>query len=215
MDNTFRYHPSCIEVDPKYMQYKKRPQQWNPFPKSIQFNDILEQPNKKMDKFNISFSEFKKAMLDYLGCLTGLLSPRFIQFHKNQQVDFSERLWSDSLVYSCTAYKEHCSNKTRRDDYCYFTSNHINKNAAVVSNWYVGCIVVFLNFQFLSSKAPSTYALIEPMAINDVASFDSTIPRVKAYPPNSKKYAVIDVGQIDGCVGVIEFSYPTFRFRQK
>jgi hypothetical protein len=26
-----------------------------------------------------------------------------------------------------TSYKEKCSNKTRRDDHCYFTSNHINE----------------------------------------------------------------------------------------
>lgn len=41
------------------------------------------------------------------------------------------------------------------------------------------------------------------MGINGVASFDSTIPRVKAYPSNNKKYAVINVGQIDGCVGLL------------
>jgi hypothetical protein len=41
------------------------------------------------------------------------------------------------------------------------------------------------------------------MAINGVASFDSTIPRVKAYPSSIKKYAVINVGQIDGCVGLL------------
>jgi hypothetical protein len=41
------------------------------------------------------------------------------------------------------------------------------------------------------------------MTINSVASFDSTIPFVKAYLSNNKKYAVINVGQIDGCVGLL------------
>lgn len=127
IENTFRYHPSCIEDDINYTEYKNRPQQSNPFPKSVIFSDILEKPNNKMEKLNISNSEYKKALLDYLGYLTSSLSPRFSLFHKDQQVDFSERLWSDSMVYSCTSYKEKCSNKTRRDDHCYFTSNHINK----------------------------------------------------------------------------------------
>jgi hypothetical protein len=77
------------------------------------------------------------------------------------------------------------------------------RNRQVETNWYVARIVVFFNFQFLPSGTPSTYALIEPMAINGVASFDLTIPRAKAYSPNNKKYAVINVGQIDGCVGLL------------
>jgi hypothetical protein len=127
IENTFRYHPSCIEGDINYNEYKNRPQQWNPFPKSVIFSDILEQPNKRMEKLNISNGEYKKAILDYLGYITGSLSPRFSHYHKHQQVDFSERLWSDSMVYCCTSYKEKCDNKTRRDDHCYFTSNHINE----------------------------------------------------------------------------------------
>jgi hypothetical protein len=78
-------------------------QQSNPFPKSIIFNNILKQPNNKMEKLNISNSEYKKAMLDYLGYLTSSLSLQFNQFHKDQHVDFNERLWSDSMIYSCTS----------------------------------------------------------------------------------------------------------------
>lgn len=67
----------------------------------------------------------------------------------------------------------------------------------------MGRIVFFLNFSFLSDDDGSTYALLEPMAINGVASFDHTIPRVKAYPPNARKYALVDVGELDGSVGLL------------
>jgi hypothetical protein len=74
IENTFRYHPSCIEGDINYIEYKNRPQQWNPFPKSVIFRDILEKPNNRMEKLNISNSKYKKALLDYLVYLTSSLS---------------------------------------------------------------------------------------------------------------------------------------------
>jgi hypothetical protein len=76
-------------------------------------------------------------------------------------------------------------------------------NQPTPEKWYVGRIVFFLNFSFLSENDGSTYALVEPMAVNGVASFDSTIPRVKAYPPEARKYAFVDVGELDGSVGLL------------
>jgi hypothetical protein len=63
--------------------------------------------------------------------------------------------------------------------------------------------VFFLNFSFISNDEGSTYALVEPMAVNGVSSFDSTIPRVKAYTAVAKKYALVDVGELDGSVGLL------------
>jgi hypothetical protein len=65
-------------------------------------------------------------------------------------------------------------------------------------------MVFFFNFDFSAKNSGiSTYALIEPMAIHDTASFDSTIPRVKPYSADEKKFVVVDVGEIEGAVGLL------------
>jgi hypothetical protein len=73
----------------------------------------------------------------------------------------------------------------------------------MTQKWYVGRIVLFLNFSFTVNDEGSTHALVEPMAANGVSSLDNTIPRVKAYPPGTQKYALVDVGELDGSVGLL------------
>lgn len=41
------------------------------------------------------------------------------------------------------------------------------------------------------------------MAKHGVSSFDKTIPRVKAFGPRNKRFALVDVDQLDGSVGLL------------
>jgi hypothetical protein len=104
ISKTFRYHPKYTQGCSNSEDLKSLPQQWEPFPKSIPFNDLTSKREYKMEKYGVTFAEIKKALLDYLGRLTGTLQPKFTEFHTDQVLDLSERLWSDALVYSCFAY---------------------------------------------------------------------------------------------------------------
>jgi hypothetical protein len=127
ISKTFRYHPKYIQGCPNTEQFKSLPQQWEPFPKSIGFNELTSKRNYKMEKYGVTFAEIKKALLDYLGRLTGTMQPKFTDFHKNQVLDLRERLWSDSLVYSCSAYKESSTQNFKRDGFCYIRVKQTNK----------------------------------------------------------------------------------------
>jgi hypothetical protein len=126
ISKTFRYHPKCVEGSPNLDELKKLPQQWIPFIHSITFKDIRANPNTKMDKYGVSYGEIKKAMLDYLGRLNSTLQPKFTAWHNDQIIEFSERVWCDSMVYACSAYKEVDSEGFKRDGTCYITTKQIN-----------------------------------------------------------------------------------------
>ncbi|KAI8875711.1 hypothetical protein K501DRAFT_309944 [Backusella circina FSU 941] len=173
-----------------------------PFIDTIQFQDLRANPTTLLNKYGIAYGEIKKAMLDYLGRLTGSSEPKFVDWHNMQEIELSERVWSDSMVYACSAYKENDSEDFKRDGFCYFTIKQ-NNNPRSMAKWYVGRIVLFLNFSFFDDDDGSTYALVEPMGVNGVSSFDGTIPRVKAYATDARKYALVDVGELDGSVGLL------------
>jgi hypothetical protein len=121
ISKTFRYHPKCVEGSLNLDELKKLPQQWIPFIDTIKFKDLRANPGTKMNKYNVTYGEIKKAMLDYLGRLNGTFRPKFVAWHKDQFIELSERMWCDSMVYACSAYKEVDSEGFKRDGICYFT----------------------------------------------------------------------------------------------
>jgi hypothetical protein len=58
-------------------------------------------------------------MQTYMVRLTGNSRAIFTDGQKNQLVQFSQRLWCDSTVYSTESYKDLRANATRKDCYCF------------------------------------------------------------------------------------------------
>jgi hypothetical protein len=102
---------------------KKLPQQWSPLLSDIPFTKLTEHPQQKLSKYNVTYSQLKTAMNDYLARLTENPDIVFTIFHANQTIQLSERLWLDSNVYSCEAYKN-TKKSTRNDSHCQFTATH-------------------------------------------------------------------------------------------
>lgn len=124
---TFRYHPSYIPGHLDFESNKNRPQQWSPFIKGFQLLDLAGRPEMIINKIGITAKEFEGAMLNYYRRLQGSRTSTFEDHHYYQDIQLSQRLWCDSLVYSCASYKENRSNSTRKDQYCMFTSTHKTK----------------------------------------------------------------------------------------
>jgi hypothetical protein len=122
---TFRYHPKYDPNAANTDKFKQYPQQWCPFAQDLYFHDIHINPEKKLEKYGVTYSQLHVAMNDYLARLKGDPTAVFSQVHTNQIIQISERLWSDSMVYAGEAYKKTQKN-TRNDCYCYFRSNHKN-----------------------------------------------------------------------------------------
>jgi hypothetical protein len=123
---TFRYHPKHIKDSPDAEETKMLPQQWSPLPPDIPFASLIENPQKNLSKYDITYANLTTAMKDYLARLTQNQNVTFRKFHADQTVQFSERLWMDAMVYSCEAYKK-TKKSTRNDSYCQFTANHKNQ----------------------------------------------------------------------------------------
>lgn len=117
--DTFRYHPAAHPSLPDFEEKKKLPQQWVPFLPSVLLSELLSSPAEVIQNTKVTFKELTTAMLTYLIRLTGNSAAAFSDFHKNQTVEFSERLWCDSIVYSTEAYKDKKANATRKDCYCF------------------------------------------------------------------------------------------------
>lgn len=89
--------------------------------------------------------------------------------------------------------------------YCTHIKYHINSRRRTVTNWYVGKIILFLNFNFSKEVGSrgSTYALLEPMAEHQVSSLDHTIPKVKAFKNQDRKFVLIDADEVECSVGLL------------
>lgn len=116
---TFRYHPAADFNLPDYDEKKKLPQQWIPFLPSVPLVELLSSPAEVIPGTKVTFKELTTAMLTFHKRLIGNAAAAFSQHHLIQAVEFSERLWCDSIVYSTESYKDKRANSTRKDCYCF------------------------------------------------------------------------------------------------
>jgi hypothetical protein len=82
-------------------------------------SDLLANPSTTLGKTGVTFKELTTAMQTYMVRLTGNSRAIFTDGQKNQLVQFSQRLWCDSTVYSTESYKDLRANATRKDCYCF------------------------------------------------------------------------------------------------
>jgi hypothetical protein len=119
LSNTFRYHPAAVVGQPDYQEKKALPQQWVPFLSDKMLRELFDNPSTILGKTGVTYKELTTAMQTYLVRLTGDPRKLFSDAQKNQVVQFSQRLWYDSTVYSTESYKDQRGSATRKDCYSF------------------------------------------------------------------------------------------------
>jgi hypothetical protein len=81
--------------------------------------ELFDNPSTILGKTGVTYKELTTAMQTYLVRLTGDPRKLFSDAQKNQVVQFSQRLWYDSTVYSTESYKDQRGSATRKDCYSF------------------------------------------------------------------------------------------------
>ncbi|KAG2200633.1 hypothetical protein INT47_007377 [Mucor saturninus] len=127
----------------------------------------------------------------------------FTQFHADQTIIISAKLWCNNQVLISDLYKSKNTSSSRGGEFMMFKAVHQNLQFRSVERWYVCKALFFSNFCFRDGCG-SHYIYGELMKTHEVSPYSKAIPRVKPYADNEqKKYVVFDADDIMCSVGLV------------